>query len=248
MGLRYNKYYFEKKFFDGWTHTLVQYAGQEFKTNGLSQWINPIYRPSSSSSYGLNDRSEVLKGSLDVVCWGKNNTEALHLADLVIEFVRDNIEPDMFKVDKYEIQDMYWDDSGYHYVYVTFAVRSYNLQCVEQYDTNLCISQGTNGVEYGFKSGEFGVVTPKFTIDGLELLALYWDNTGKFTLLLDGVLTKYIYITYKNTRIELELSNDTYFGENAMIANELIYGFTENSDVCFLVESLLPNLFIEYIF
>ena len=250
MGLRFNKYYFEKKFFDNWTYTLVQYAGQEFKTDGLTQWINPIYRPASISPYGIG-ASEMHKGTLDVICWAKNNTQALHLADLVIEFMQENIEPDIFKLDRYEIQDMYWDDSGYHYVYITFSVRLYDLKCTPTVKNNSCLYEGTDGTKYGFKLNEFGAFSPPTTIDGKAITEMSWQNDGTFIVSfssqLGGNVDK-LYLTHEYSMIELYWDGNVYTGKHLAAANELIYRFVDGGEVCMCVESSLPDMFIEYIF
>jgi len=128
MGLKENKLYFEQTFFDKWVDTPIHYAGIEFKQDGLDAWINPVYQPRSMRRQGMSPMG-VSNGSLDVVCWGKNDVEAMGLADTLIAFVHDNIERDKFELNGYQIQDHAWDNSGLTYLYITFDVVSYIDVC-----------------------------------------------------------------------------------------------------------------------
>ena len=128
MGLRDNKLYFEQKFFDNWTDTLIHYAWQEFTTAGIDEWINPIYQPRSMRPIGISATGE-MRGALDIVCWAKNDAKAMELTDKVIQFVHDNVERDKFEINGYQIQDHNWDDSGLTYIYITFDIVSYNIRC-----------------------------------------------------------------------------------------------------------------------
>ena len=129
MGLRENKKYFETQFFNKWTQTPIHYAGQEFKNDGIESWINPIYYPRSGQHTGLSAFNAMQRGSFDVICWARNDADALGLSDDIIKFMIDNIDKDKFTLQGYQIQDHAWDDSGLTYVYLSFNVVSYDIKC-----------------------------------------------------------------------------------------------------------------------
>ena len=252
MGLRENKFYFEQKFFSKWNNTLIHYAGQEFKQDGLEEWINPVYQPRSLRPSGMSPTAE-MRGSLDVVCWAKNDTKAMELADTLITFIHDNVERDKFELNGYQIQDHAWDNSGLTYIYITFDIVSYDIRCSGKKEPNACLKEGTDGTKYGFKKLEFGDFTPPLTIDGHEVTELSWQDDGTFIMDFNNLqLTEVdtVYLSHEYDTIDLKWDNvsKAYVGEDFMIASTLVYHYIDGKEVCMYAESSLPDLFIEYNF
>ena len=128
MSLRANKLYFENEFFTKWTDTPIHYAGQEFNSEGIDKWINPVYHPLSGKPQGMTKfgASMSQRASFDIVCWAKNDADAMELSDNIIAFVADNVNSSKFAVSGYQVGDHAWDNTGLVYLYLSFDIMVYN--------------------------------------------------------------------------------------------------------------------------
>ncbi len=119
--LQETKFYFENLFNTDWTATPVHYVGQEFKADGIDTWINPRYSPSGSKIGDISGYSTTVRGSLDVICWAKNDVDVFTLGDDVASFIGSTVDKS-YKVTGYEVNDHAWHESNHVYLYLTFYV------------------------------------------------------------------------------------------------------------------------------
>lgn len=124
-----NKVYFEKKFFDNWIETPIQPVGEDWSAKTIDAWINPFYSPSSGSLAGFGTDSSKLNGTLSVVCWAKTDYKVMDLADKLIEFVGNKVNPNLFNIQSFEIADHAWNETNFVFMYIIFNVESYSGVC-----------------------------------------------------------------------------------------------------------------------
>ncbi len=138
--LKETKYYFEKLFADKWVDTPIHFVGQEYDSTGIDTWINPRFVPVGGTLASLSGKRTRLEGSLDVICWAKNDVNAFDLTDKVVDFISANAEN--FTVVNFEINDHGWDDSNMVYVYLTFNLRYYAGTCYLPVNAQLQFGDG----------------------------------------------------------------------------------------------------------
>ncbi len=125
--LKQTKYYFEKLFADTWVDTPIHFVGQEYDATGVDTWVSPRFVPSRGSLAALSGKRTQLEGSLDVICWAKNDVEVFDLSDRIVDFVSANAKD--FSISSFEINDHGWDDSNMVYIYLTFDFKYYAGMC-----------------------------------------------------------------------------------------------------------------------
>jgi len=127
------KFYFENLFATKWTETSIHFGGQEFdpKALGISKWVNPYYTPTRTRAFGLGDNASIYYGDLYVVCWQKNDVEAMELADNVAKFINDNVDKHLFKLRGYDVVDHAWDSTNKAYIILSFTIETIRGVCGE---------------------------------------------------------------------------------------------------------------------
>ena len=124
-----NKIYFEKTFFDNWSETPIQPAGEDWSAKTIDRWINPFYSPSYGSINDISNGSTKLNGTLSVVCWAKKDFDVMELGDILIDFISFNIDPKLFKINNFEVVDHAWNESNMVFLYIVFNIESYEGIC-----------------------------------------------------------------------------------------------------------------------
>lgn len=124
-----NKIYFEKKFFDDWAETEIQPVGEDWSAKTYDRWINPFYSPTSGSLVGFGTDASKLNGTLSVVCWAKTDFDVMDLADKLMDFVGQKVDPNLFQINNFEIADHAWNESNMVFIYIIFNIESYSGVC-----------------------------------------------------------------------------------------------------------------------
>ncbi len=124
---RETKLFFESLFSDDWAQTPIHFAGQEFKADGIPQWVNVVYTPLTGRPQGVSRDTSTSLGLLSVICWAENDADVMSLADDVVAFINGNTGK--YKVNNYEITDHSWQDSNQVYMYLTFNIEAYDGVC-----------------------------------------------------------------------------------------------------------------------
>ena len=124
--LRSTKLFFENIFFNDWAETPIHYAGQEFDSDGIPQWINLYYMPRSTGTPGFGSNKS--EGYLNVICWATNEADSMELADKVIEFATTKNEPNIYIIKNVTIDDHGWVDANSVFTFVSFYIESYDTE------------------------------------------------------------------------------------------------------------------------
>ena len=129
MNLQTTKKYFEDVFNSHWIQTDVHYGGQDFDAKEHVSWVNPIYKPLRSSSNGMSTSTSIDMAQLYVICWADDDTDAMELADSVVEFIDSNIDKQLFISRGHDVIDHGWDESNKVFVMLSFTFEQYSGTC-----------------------------------------------------------------------------------------------------------------------
>ena len=123
MNLQTTKKYFEDIFHNYWNETDVHFVGQDFDGAQHESWVNPVYKPLRNTPNGVSTSIEM--GQLYIVCWAENDTDAMELADITIEFIKANVDKSLFKSRGHDIIDHGWDESNKVFVMLSFSFEQF---------------------------------------------------------------------------------------------------------------------------
>jgi hypothetical protein len=115
------KIYFDTMFDTLWTATPIHYAGQEFDSKGISEWVNPVYIPASGYHVDLCSRT-LNTGYLHCTCWADNQMSSLELSDELIGFIQTNTDANRYRITGFQINDNGWNGKK------AFLLISFNIE------------------------------------------------------------------------------------------------------------------------
>ena len=130
------KFYFENMFSTLWVDTPVHYAGEEFDSASLDEWINPRYTPSSMANISLSKTADITYANLFIPCWAKNDVDVMGLTDNVIEFVKEHISQP-YNIKGIDIIDHGWNETNKVFTVIMVRIEHRGGACINPYAFDL---------------------------------------------------------------------------------------------------------------